>query len=148
MKSRLLIIIGIIVATSVVLLFPYVVTMVNHAGLSVTIVSQEELHELTEDHDAEILNVTEKELQVFPVLLTMLNLILEAQENEDEDTKTVFVNFNSYRIYYNDNDQEHRVKNYMSDSEADKLFLKIHERFNSGIIEYKDSHFRINSWIS
>ena len=132
--------------TSAVLLFPYVVTMVNHAGLSVTIVSHKELHGLTEDRDAEIPNVTEKDLQEFSELLTMFNLILQAQEKEDENTQTVFVNFNSYRIYYND--QEYRVKNYMSDSKTDELFLKIHEYFNSDIIKYKDSHFRISSWIS
>lgn len=148
MKNRLLIIIGIIVATSVVLLFPYVVTMVNHTGLSVTIVINKELLELIEDHGAEIPNVTEKDLQKFPALLTMFNLLLEAQENEDGDTKTVFINFNSYRIYYNDNDQEYRVKNYMSDNESDELFLKIHEHFNSNVIKYKDSHFMINNWIS
>lgn len=76
--------------------------------------------------------VTRQELQSFPRLLTMIDLLVEEKENPKE-SRDVQVGFFTYSILI-ESPTEYTIKNYMSDKASSDLELELYQSFGNPII--------------
>ena len=145
MKTRLLIIIVIIF---IIIPMGFLYFMANegyspyHAGISMEFLTEEEIQERNYDLDPQI--VTRKNLEHFPQILTMLDLLIQ-EKNNPKDPRSIIVDFNTYFVSSEHN--EYRVQNFMSDDGAGNLYREFRERFGTTII-FEENTIRLGSWIA
>lgn len=118
-----------------------------HAGISIFSVDEPGVQRYAED-GIFLKNLTEKDLEEFPRIITMMELLLEEKSNYPGQTRTVIVGFESYRIFVNEPIHEISVQNYMSDSEAFNLSKKVTDKLGTFLISYKGHEFAIGNWIA
>ena len=114
-----------------------------HAGINVELLSEKQLERFSTDY--EIKSVTKEELEQFPQIQTMINLLLEEKEDR-QGTRSFFVGLETYRIF--DSGGELKIKNHMSDFDASNTHLEFVEQFGSNVLVYDGSYFSISSWIA
>lgn len=114
-----------------------------HAGINVELLSEKQLERFSTDY--EIKNVTKEELEQFPQIQTMINLLLEEKE-DPQGTRSFFVGLETYRIF--DSGGELKIQNHMSDFDASNTHREFVEQFGSSVIVYHGSYFSISSWIA
>ena len=146
MNIRFLIIIGIIVV-AVPVGFYYFISVngfsMHHAGIYVEILSEDQLEKSGYVH--EIKSVTKDELEQFPHVLTMIELLVDEKDNP-QGTRSFFVGADTYRIF--DSRGELKIKNHMSDSDASDTHHQFIEKFGFNTILYDGNYFSISSWIA
>ena len=146
MRIRILIII-VMVLTAVPVGFFYYISIngfsTYHAGIYVELLSEEQLKRFSTDYDTK--TVTKEELEQFPQIHTMINLLLEEKENP-QGTRSFFVGLDTYRIF--DSHRELKIKNHMSDSGATDLRHDSTQSFGSSVIKYEGNYFSISHWIA
>ena len=146
MKTRTHVIVAIVLVVVPVGFFYYI--SINgfstyHAGIYVELLSEKQLEIF--DTDYEVKTVTKDELEQFPQIYTMVNLLLEEKENP-QGTRSFFVGFETFRIF--DSHGELKIKNYMSDSGASDLRRDSTQSFGSSVIKYDGNYFSISHWIA
>ena len=114
-----------------------------HAGVYVELLSEKELERFGTDH--KIKTVTKEELEQFPQIHIMINLLLEEKENPQK-TRSFFVNLDTYRIFVLPT--ELKIKNHMSDSAASNLRQNFIQNFESNVIMYEGNYFSMSDWIA
>ncbi len=119
----------------------------HHAGITIFSVDEQGVQRYAED-DIFLKNLTEKDLEEFPRIITMMELILEEKSNYPGQTRTVIVDFEPYRIFVNEPIHEISVQNYMSDSGASDLSKKVKDKLGTFLISYKGHEFAIGNWIA
>ncbi len=119
----------------------------HHAGITIFSVDESGVQRYAED-GIFLKNLTEEDLEEFPRIITMLELLLEEKSNYPGQTRTVIVGFESYRIFVNEPIHEISVQNYMSDSGASNLSKKVTDELGTFLISYKGHEFAIGSWIA
>lgn len=146
MRTRPLILIAIVLFVVPVGFFYYISIngfSMYYAGIYVELSSDKQLETFGTDY--EVKTVTKEELMRFPQIHTMVNLVLDEKENP-QGTRSFFVGFDSYRIF--DSHEELKIKNYMSDSDAENLNRDFRQIFGSNIIKYEGNYFSISRWIA
>ena len=93
----------------------------------------------------EIKSVPKEELEQFPQVLTMIDILLDEKDNP-QGTRSFFVGPDTYRIF--DSRGELKIKNHMSESDALKIHHEFIEKFGSNTIIYDGNYFSISSWIA
>ncbi len=146
MKTRLLIIIVMVLVVIPVGFFYYISIngfSIYHAGVYVELLSEKQLERFGTDY--EIKTVTKEELEQFPQIHTMANLLLEEKANP-QGTRSFFVGFDTYRIF--DSRGELKIKNHMPDSGAENLRHDFAQIFGSNLMKYEENYFSISMWIA
>ena len=146
MKTRTIVIIAIILVVIPVGFFYYI--SINgfstyHAGIYVELLSEKQLERFSTDY--EIKRVTKEELMQLPQIYTMVHLLLDEKENS-QGTRSFFVGFDTYRIF--DSRGELKIKNHMSDLEAENLNRDFRQIFGSNVFKYEGNYFSISHWIA
>ncbi len=113
-----------------------------HAGLVVVIVNEKEAQERIYDSEPQV--VTRENLQSYPEILTMLDLLIQEKDNP-QHPRNVIIDSKSYFVSPEHN--EYSVQNFMSDDGAQNLYRKFQERFGSPII-FEENVIRMGSWIA
>ena len=146
MKVMLLITIGIILVGAPVG-FYYLISIngfsTYHAGIYVEILSEDQLEKY--GYVYEIKSVTKNDLEEFPHVLTMIELLVDEKDNPQR-TRSFFVGADTYRIF--DSRGELKIKNHMSDSDASDTHRQFIEKFGFNTIIYDGNYFSISSWIA
>lgn len=119
----------------------------HHAGITIFSVDEPGVQRYAED-GIFLKNLMEEDLEEFPRIITMLELLLEEKSNYPGQTRTVIVGFESYRIFVNEPIHEISVQNYMSDSGASNLSKKVTDELGTFLISYKGHEFAIGNWIA
>ena len=114
-----------------------------HAGIYVEILSEDQLEK--HDYFYESKSVTKDDLEEFPDVLTMIELLVD-EKNNPQGTRSFFVGADTYRIF--DSRGELKVKNHMSDSDASDTHRQFIEKFGSHIIVFDGNYFSVSSWIA
>ena len=103
-----------------------------HAGLYIEEITQEEAKEFTSNIGAPK-----------PIVLYTLDKL-----EEESTVLELFEKFSKqYPVAKNSNDEERRIKNYLPDEEASRLFEWIHKN-NLSPFEYQDRYYQFMHWIA